>query len=429
MKTKILLSVLSLVFFTTVGAQSAKRAFAITGQASGNFNWTDIRTIDLSTGTADAVLFENGKTKFSLKDIETKKSVESIEIKGNPASLQLSTNGVVSGETISITFNSPTDLLSAAMAYDQRHEKLFFSSLHGGKLMWLDLRSPKENPSFYTVSQPLFESNNWNDEGLNITRMAIGADGNGYTITNDGNHLIRFTTGKKIVITDLGELKDALSNNGVSVHNKATSWGGDIVADAFGKLYLFSAFKHVFEIDINSRVAKHKGVVSGLPSNFSLNGAAAEGDENVVISSANTFDGFYKVNIDDLSAIKLETKGQVFNASDLASSHLLKENQLKNGVAVLKPVDILSEGFVSLYPNPVPDNKIKISFDNISKGDYEISVTDLQGKLISKKKIRINNPGHVEDLKFNEQMAKGMYLIKIINSKNESVFADKLLIQ
>ena len=38
------------------------------------------------------------------------------------------------------------------------------------------------------------------------------ADGNGYAITNDGNHLIRFTTGKKTVITDFGNLIDAETN-------------------------------------------------------------------------------------------------------------------------------------------------------------------------------------------------------------------------
>ena len=429
MKLKFLLSVLSMAALTIVSAQTNNRAFAITGQSSGNFNWTDIRTIDLNSGSVKDVLFENGKTVFSLKDNVTNKKVESVTITGNPATLQVNNNGVASNETISIALTSPTSLLSAAMAYDQRHEKLFFASLHGGKLMWLDLRSPKESPAFYTVSQPLLENKNWNNEALNITRMAIGSDGNGYAISNDGNHLIRFTTGKKVEISDLGALKDASSNDKISVHTKETSWGGDIVSDAFGKLYLFSAFHQVFEIDINSRVATHRGTISNLPPNFSVNGAAVDGDEHVILSSANTFDGFYKLNMDQFSAIKLETRGQIFNASDLASSHLLKENQLKNGVAALKPLEMLSESFVSVYPNPVLNNKVKISFINISKGDYEISVTDLQGRSIKKKSVHISNSGQIEDFQLSKQLAKGMYLIKIVNSKNENVLSDKLVLQ
>ena len=429
MKSTVLLLLLSVIFFTSVSAQSNNRAFAITGQSLGNFNWTDIRTLDLSSGSVNAVLFENGKTKFSLKDIETNKSVESVEMKGNPATLQAGSKDKVPGVTVSVPLSSPTSLLSAAMAYDQRHEKLFFASLHGGKLMWLDLRSPKESPSFFTIAQPLLENNNWNDEALNITRMAIGADGNGYAISNDGNHLIRFTTGKKVTVTDLGALQDATSNDKISVHTKATSWGGDIIADAFGKLYLISAFQHVFEINIDTRVATHKGTISNLPANFSVNGAAVDNDENVLISSANTFDGFYKVNMDALSATKLDTKGQVFNASDLASSNLLNQSKLKNGVAVLKPIDMIGKSFVSVYPNPVVDNRIKIAFDNISKGDYEISITDLQGRTIKKKTIHIDNPGQIEDFQLSKQWAKGTYLIKICNAKNVSVLADKLIVQ
>src|SRR5665811_2539351 len=93
---------------------------------------------------------------------------------------------------------------------------------------WLDLSSNAENLKFYTLQSPLLSPGNPNDEANHFTRMTIGADGNGYALTNDANHLIKFTTGKKIVITDLGSLVDASSNNNISVHNKCSSWGGDI---------------------------------------------------------------------------------------------------------------------------------------------------------------------------------------------------------
>ena len=51
------------------------------------------------------------------------------------------------------------------------------------------------------------------------------------------------------MITDLGNIVDAGSNNGISVHNQCSSWGGDMVADASGKLILFTAAHQVFEID------------------------------------------------------------------------------------------------------------------------------------------------------------------------------------
>ena len=255
----------------------------------------------------------------------------SLALKGNPASIQQ--NGVaVSSNTIAVNNPSPTMLMSAAAAYDKRHDKLFFASMRTGQLVWLDLRAENGTPSFYTIQKTLINNVDYNDESLNITRMTIGADGNGYALTNDGNHLISFTTGSKTIISDLGNLVDAESNNGISVHNRCSSWGGDIVADAFGNLYLFSASRNVFLIDPETRIATYKGSVTNVSPSYTVNGAAVINDNSVIISSANTFEGFYSVNMKDLSATKLNTQGQVYNASDLASCNLLHQDQKQNSV-------------------------------------------------------------------------------------------------
>ena len=77
--------------------------------------------------------------------------------------------------------------------------------------------------------------------------MVIASDGNGYALTNDANHLIRFTTGKNPVITDLGALSDDASNANFSVHSRK-GYGGDMIADASGNLYLLTANRNVFKI-------------------------------------------------------------------------------------------------------------------------------------------------------------------------------------
>jgi len=75
------------------------------------------------------------------------------------------------------------------------------------------------------------------DVANQITRMTIGKDGFGYALSNDGEHLIKFTTQGTPVIQDLGVLIDNPSNQ-VLVRSSCTSWGGDIVAAADGSLYL-----------------------------------------------------------------------------------------------------------------------------------------------------------------------------------------------
>jgi hypothetical protein len=428
MRHKFLIS-LTFIAFCFSGFSQQDRAFAITGQGNGNFNWTDIRSIDMASGNANAVLFENGKTRFSYRDAETNNPIDQLSLKGIPAPALTNVQGESSNVEVNLKNPSPTSLMSAAIAYDKKHEKLFFASMHTGKLIWLDMRADKGVPSFYTIEKPLIENNNFNDEAFNITRMTIGANGDGYALTNDANHLISFTTGQKTIITDLGNLVDADSNKGVSIHNQCTSWGGDMVADAFGKLYLFTAAHLVFEIDLPSRIATLKGSVLNLPATFSVNGAAVDDHENVIVSSANTFDGFYKINMKDLSATKLETKGQIFNASDLASGNLLNQTEAKVESVQLPAINVIGNKFISIYPNPVNDGQIKISFDNNVSGEYKITLTDLQGRLIDNKTVSIKYRGQLENFKLRTKPARGLYLIKVTDAASQKIFSDKLLIQ
>lgn len=393
MKLKLLLCFFFASIFTKSFSQN-NFAYAITGQPENNFNWTDIRKIDMASGKTTSTLFENGKTKFSFVDAETNQTINQFSLAGKPASLQQGSFTAMANKIV-IKNPSPTALMSAAAAYDKRHDKLFFASMHTGQLMWLDLRSNSSTPSFYTNENYLINNIDVNDESFNITRMTIGADGNGYALTNDGNHFIRFTTGNKIIITDMGSLIDAESNNGISVHNKCSSWGGDIVGDAFGKLFLFSAGRNVFEIDPQTRIATYKGTINNLSGTFTVNGAAVVDDDNVIVSSANTFEGFYKVDINNLVATKIITQGTIYNASDLASSNLLHQQQKINSIGEpnLKNIEVIGNRFISIYPNPVTNSQIKITFDGKATGKYKISVSDLQGRLIGTKNVYIEVPG------------------------------------
>lgn len=386
-------------------AQKANKAYAITGQSTGNFNWTDIREIDLATGKVSSTIFESGKTSFSLQ-APVKANTPSA---GNEAAL-------------------PTQSMVAAAAYDKRHEKLFFTPMRIGELRWLDLSSKSGEQKFYSLQNHLLTAGNLNDEANQITRMVIGSDGNGYAISNDANHLIRFTTGRKTSITDLGSLIDAPGNT-LSVHTK-TSWGGDIISDAYGKLYLFSASQNVFVIDIQSRMATWLGAIKNLAPTYTVNGAAVDADDNVVISSANTFQGFYKLTIKDLSAQKINTSGQVFNSSDLANANLLYEDQLRNelGSANLTGQQAIGNNIVSIYPNPVTDNQFKLTFNNTRVGKYDIALTDVDGKLIMTKRVDIKFAKQQEVIRMASKPAGGIYFIKVTAAGKKSVFADKIVI-
>lgn len=426
MKYKFLLLSITFFLFLFGFSQNSSSLFAITGQSVKNFNWMDIRSLNMKTGNVEQVLFENGKTEYSYTNSENKSQINEIVLNGNPAKLSLGDTHF-SSQQIILKNPTPTSLMTAATAFDQRHNRLFFSTMHDGRLIWLDL-AKKNKASFFTIQKPLIVQNDYNDEALNITRMTIGSDGYGYALTNDANHLIRFSTGKKIVVSDLGALLDDENNKGISIHNKCTSWGGDIVADASGKLYLFSAGRQVFEIDIDTKVATLKGAVLNLPATYTLNGAAVNEIDEVIVSSANTYDGFYAVNMKDYTATKLPTTSQVFNASDLASSNLLFQNK-KTGSAVLRKEEVMGNKFISLFPNPVRNGEVKIVFENHLPGQYKIALTDIQGRMIENSTVNIQYPGEAVNFKMKTKPVKGVYMIKITNQENFNIYSDKLVVE
>src|SRR5688572_562227 len=96
---------------------------------------------------------------------------------------------------------------SAACAYDKKHERLYYTPMGINQLRYIDLKS-KTPKIYYFEDEPFGALTSRGDVPNQITRMVIASDGNGYALTNNADHLIRFTTGKKPVISDLGALTD-----------------------------------------------------------------------------------------------------------------------------------------------------------------------------------------------------------------------------
>ena len=416
MNIKLLLTSAFIVTSLASSAQSNK-AYAITGDGNNDFTWMNIREVDLGSGQVNKTIFQHSQTNFILTDIATKISVD-----------QTATTNVFNSR------NYPTSTMVAAAAYDKNSNKLFFFPMRMAELRWVDLNVKNQTPQFYTLaSDALKVAADPRDEANNVTRMVIAADGNGYAVTNDGNHLLKFTTGKTPVITDLGNLVDAESSNGMSVHNKCSSWGGDMVADAFGKLYIISANHQVFVVDIQSRIATYKGAITGLPAGYTTNAAAVNTDGDIVISSATKFDGYYKMKLADLAAVKIEGSDVKYNASDLAGSNLLLQkeadaaNKFSMADSKLSPLANSSESKV--FPNPVTASYFNVLFDGKKEGTYTIILSDLAGRTVQTKIVNITKGAQTESVNIIKRPAKGMYMVKVLDENKQTVITEKVMIQ
>jgi hypothetical protein len=403
MNFKFVLSSSFIALGLTSAAQDANSSFAITGKGNGDFRWVNVRQVNVKTGQLEKTIF----------DVNSNSATTSAFAAGGQTTTPVMGYGV------------------AAAAYDKAHNRLYYTQMHYGVLSYIDLNQKQPEFSF-SGALVNRDANTFLQEENHITRMVIAADGNGYAVTNDGNHLIRFTTGKKAVITDLGNLVDDESNKGMSIHNKCSSWGGDMIADAYNKLYIISANRNIFSVDIDSRVATFLGTITGLPANFTTNGAAVDSDGSIVVSSATTFDGYYKFKINYFAAVKIEGSDMTYNASDLANGNVLFQKEAdaaRNYDATFKPViPVLNPGS-HIYPNPVTNNEFKVSFEDQQAGKYNVVITDLSGKPVMSRAVNVTSKTQVETVPLNRSFAKGVYMVKVTDANNKFIFTERIVIQ
>jgi len=407
MNIKLLLSTTFIATTLAVSAQDANKTFAITGDGNHDFMWMNIRQVDIGTGKIVQDVYQRDKSAFVMADADSKTQM--------PA------------------YRRPTETMVAAAAYDKNQNKLFFTPMRVGELRWLDLNAKGDAQKYYSVTSNLLNTQEaLGDEANQFSRMVIGADGNGYALNNDASRLVKFTTGKKVTISDLGPVVDDESNKTISVKNKCTSWGGDMIADAYNKLYIISANHYVFVLDVDTRVAKQIGYITGLPANFSTNGAAVDKDGNVVVASANTFAGYYKFSLKDFVATPIEGSDMVYNASDLANGNLLyqKEVDAARTFADFKPVVPVLTNEAHIYPNPVTNNEFKIYFEGQQAGKYNVVITDLSGKPVKNDVVNVvNSKTQVETVTLSRSFARGMYMVKVTDANNKFIFTERIEVQ
>jgi hypothetical protein len=403
------------VFSTTeINAQNDRFAYAITDLTKEGAGWNALRKLDLQTGQYSDVLLNGTDLTKKVYDATSRK-----ELLQKPDA------------SYGTLLQSPFGTGVAAAAYDRKNDRLYFTPMFVDQLRYVDLKTMK----VYFVSDQSFTTlgNMHNDEGKIITRMVIAPDGFGYAISNDGNTFIRFSTGRKAKIEQLGALVDDPNNSGISIHNRCSSFGGDMVSDDQGNLYILSARNHVFRINTETKVATHVGSIQGLPSTFTVNGAVVDGDGNLLVSSAVDASSYYLLNSKDWSATPFMSANGIFRSSDLANSNYLSSargnNQPITTIAATITTKSKFADQISVYPNPVTGNVITLQFNKVPAGNYVLELRDVLGRSVMQKKISINTENQVQTMNLNEGDAKGIYMISVLDPANQSVFTQKLVVQ
>ena len=401
---------------TLVSAQQADRfAYAVTDVPEQNANWNFLRKLNLQTGEYSSILLSGNDVSLLAYDASTKKQFTA------------PLNDARYGNMVNAAFATGV----AAVAFDKKNNRLYYTPMFIDQLRYIDLKSMKV---FYVTDQAFTgKPQKSSDQGNIVTRMVIASDGNGYAMTNDGMQLIQFSTGKKLQIADMGSIVDDPANKGVSIHNSCSSFGGDMVADDNGNLYVFSARNHVFKVNIESKVATHLGVISGLPNNFTVNGAAVNENNQVIVASAMEAGSYFMVDAKSWVATPLKIAGTVLHSSDLANSNLLASGNKPKATNI----DLISKNIpantgdnkINIYPNPVTNNQFTIQFNDLAAGSYTIRITDVTGRQVKQQVVYIAGDNQTQLIKLASSNAKGVYLVKVSDPNSQSVFSTKIVVQ
>ncbi|HET9057140.1 MAG TPA: T9SS type A sorting domain-containing protein [Chitinophagaceae bacterium] len=409
MRTRILFAALVLCLSQTLSAQQKSRAFAITG-INRIRNWENITEVNLGKALAIQSIYNKAKTPFALFSAETKKRI----------------NTGKNGNAL-IVKSDPTTTMVAAVAYDEQQGKLFFAPMRINELRWIDLNDKGPILKVYSATETKLINADLNKVSNQITRMCLGIDGYGYAMTNDALHLIRFSTGNKVVITDLGSVIDAGNKNTIS--GSCGGWGGDMVADTKGNLYVISSNHYVFRVNIETRVSTFVARINDIPENYTTNGAAVDDEGYLIVASANSTEPFYRVNPQNWAATPMDNGGNILTASDLASSNFLYDTRIKKAVSAIDNFREVYDEKITAYPNPVLQKNVKVNFEDQPKGSYSVQLMDKVGRILFTKQIIINNNKQMESFNIEQNTAQGLYLLRVMNSNKKVILAKKLLIQ
>lgn len=317
---------------------------------------------------------------------------------------------------------SATAIYSGACAYDPRHTRLFFTPLGINQLRYVDLADSKSEAAY--VSGSFGTAKGLQDVASHITRMVISADGNGYALSNDATHFLKFPTEKESIITDLGSLTDDPANRNVSIHAFQHGWGGDMVADKANNLYVVTNGRAIFKIDPKRRVAAFLGHIKRLPENFIISGAAVDEFGQLIVGSTDSSAGYYAIDTKTYGASKYSNSN--YGVSDMATGNLLAANEQHTDK---RPVseEVTSNKTITVHPNPIVDNLVKIKFTNYEKGSYTVRLIGLASDTVWQQAITLDGERDVQALKVNRNLPQGLYLLVIVSPTNEVVNSSKIL--
>lgn len=383
---KHLFPIILLLLGNTVSAQ--QDFFALTGKNSPGIEFSDFRAMN-SDGTSGESIFG---VSSDAKVISQARNSAITEIKNSYSNSQATT--------------------LATLAFDVSGNNLVYMPMFSSNIYVLNQKTKEITLVENTVARVTSC-----DINSHITRMATGYDGNIYAINNAGTQFLQISKkNDQYIVSDLGIIKDDTSNGKNSFTAMETGFGGDMIADADNNFYVFSASGNVFKVSTKELKAKFVGKITGLPENYSVNGAAVNSKGNIVVASAKGA-ALYELNLSNLEAKQLPGE-QNLHIYDLASKYFANDRVAATNTFAN----------IDIYPTKVEDQIITVNVNDKSvKGNIKVNIFDISGKSVMSSNLSVKEGPLNQQIQLRN-LVTGAYLVNITEESGKTLLSKKILV-
>ena len=142
----------------------------------------------------------------------------------------------------------------------------------------------------------------------------------------------------------------------------------------------------------------------------------------IIVASATKFDGYYKLKLDDLAAVKWKdlTCVSMLQILPAVTSCCKKADAARQYSMMNSKLPVLEQASAPhIFPNPVTNNTFSVLFDDMKDGRYSIVVTDLAGRILQTKSVSVAKGAQAERINLNPRSAKGVYMVKVLNENKK----------
>lgn len=308
-------------------------------------------------------------------------------------------------EKVIVNKNSEMPDQVVGMSYDNKNQHIIFIGMYSPDIYTYNMRSGETKRIYATGT-----AHSKCALPKQFSRMATSSDGVSYALNNEATQLIEIRPSNgSYAVKELGALSTDIN------FNQLKFYGGDLIADDSGNLYLISAMSQVVKISPKNMTATYMGSVQGLEEKYTSNGAAVMANGKVLLSNASG-KGFYSLDFESMKADKIASKSST-PLYDLASPYFLKDTDSS----------IVSNRFVSVYPTKVTNRQITVSVNSKLEGMGQVIIYDIVGNELLSSKMNLTNPLNSKEVNLNS-LSPGNYIIKVVDENGIELINEKFIL-